>query len=175
MSPRHPRGKMLPERPLRAILNAGQYGLPYAAMRFFMDSPEPLDANLRQSYGTPKLARRHVDQHQVHRPLPQPVLGHRLLPAIQRQFFPVERAYPRPLDCDLASMEADLARRAPPAMTAPVLAARMPWPTGHLGVRFHHRAPASRARPPGRTGRRTQTLLPTPYPQALSALHSSSW
>ena len=37
-------------------------------------------------------------------------------------------------------MEAELARRAPPAMTAPVLAARMPWPTGHLGVRFHHRA-----------------------------------
>src|SRR5712691_4281479 len=95
---------------------------------------------LGQSYRTPKLARRHVDQHQVHRPLAEPVFVDRLLPACQRQFFPVEPAYPRPLDCDLASVEADLARRAPPAMTAPVLAARMPSPTGHLGVRFHHRA-----------------------------------
>src|SRR5207302_4949857 len=97
-------------------------------------------ASLRQSYRTPKLARRHVDQHQVHRPPAKPVLVDRLLPACQRQFFPVEPAYPRPLDCDLASMEADLTRRAPPAMAAPVLAARMPRPTYHLGVRFHHRA-----------------------------------
>jgi hypothetical protein len=32
----------------------------------------------------------------------------------------------------------DLARRAPPAMTAPVRAARMPGPTCRLGVGFHH-------------------------------------
>src|SRR4051812_22714100 len=37
-------------------------------------------------------------------------------------------------------MEADLARRTPPTMTASVIVARMPWPTGHLGIRFHHRA-----------------------------------
>ena len=98
------------------------------------------NVSLRQSDRTPELARRHVDQHQVHGPLAEPVLVDRLLPACQRQFFPVEPAYPRPLDCDLASVEADLARRAPPAMTAPVLAARMPWPTCHLGVCFHHRA-----------------------------------
>src|SRR3979411_2727811 len=98
------------------------------------------NVSLRQSYRTPELARRHVDQHQVHRPLAEPVLVDRLLPACQRQFFPVEPAYPRPLDYDLTSVETDLALCAPPAMTAPVLAARMPWPTGHRGVCFHHRA-----------------------------------
>jgi hypothetical protein len=34
--------------------------------------------------------------------------------------------------------------------------------------------PVSRARPPGRTDRRIQTLLPTPYPLGRSAGHSSS-
>ena len=98
------------------------------------------NVSLRQSYCTPELARRHVDQHQVHRPRAEPVLVYSLLPAFQWQFFAVEPAYPRPLDYDLASVETDLALRAPPAMTAPVLAARMPWPTCHLGVCFHHRA-----------------------------------
>ena len=98
------------------------------------------NVSLRQSYCTPELARRHVDQHQVHRPRAEPVLVYRLLPAFQWQFFAVEPAYPRPLDYDLASVETDLALRAPPAMTAPILAARMPWPTCHLGVCFHHRA-----------------------------------
>src|SRR5207253_2787392 len=87
-----------------------------------------------QSYRTPELARRHVDQHQVHRPAAEPVLFDRLFPARQRQFFPVEAADPRPLDGNLAGMEADLARRAPPAMTAPVLAARMPGPACLFGV-----------------------------------------
>src|SRR5205814_8050010 len=85
---------------------------------------------LRQSDRTPKLARRHVDQHQVHRPSAEPIFLDRLLPACQRQFLPIEGAHPRPLDCDLAGVEANLACRAPPAMTATVLAARMPWPAG---------------------------------------------
>ena len=87
------------------------------------------NVSLRQSYCTPELARRHVDQHQVHRPRAEPVLVYSLLQLSSGSSLPVEPAYPRPLDYDLASVETDLALRAPPAMTAPILAARMPWPT----------------------------------------------
>src|SRR3974377_575622 len=104
---------------------------------------------LRQSDRAPTLARPAVDTHQVHRPATNPTFLAGLLPAWERQFLPVEPADPRPLDCDLAGVEADLARCAPPAMTAPLRAARMPWPTSYLGVRLHHRAQCLE---PGRQG-----------------------
>src|SRR3979490_1538791 len=71
------------------------------------DTPLPAGAGtspLGQSHSPAEFARRHVDQHHVHRPPAEPVLVDRLLPVFQRQFFPIEPAHPRSLDCDLASM-----------------------------------------------------------------------
>ena len=81
-----------------------------------------------------------VDQHQVHRPLAEPVLRNRRLPARHSQLLPVEAAHPRPLDLDLAAVEADLALRLPPAVRPPRLAPRMAWPTDRLRIVLHHRA-----------------------------------
>ena len=96
---------------------------------------------LRQSHRTPKLPRRHVDQHQVHRPLAEPVL--RRPPAPSSAAAVPCPSSPRTRGRSIATLPAwkpILPARSAPAMTAPVLAARMARPTGHLGVRFHHRA-----------------------------------
>ncbi len=89
------------------------------------DFDTPLPAGVGTSPSGNRTARLNlrVDTLISNRPLAEPVLVDRLLPACQRQFCPVEPADPRPLDCDLASMEADLALRASPAMPAPVRAA----------------------------------------------------
>jgi hypothetical protein len=41
--------------------------------------------------------------------------------------LPVEAAKPRPLDLDLAAVEADLALRLPPAVRLPVITPRVAW------------------------------------------------
>ena len=65
--------------------------------------------------------------------------------------LPSKPAKPRPLDLDLAAVEADLAPRLPPAMRPPVMTSRMAWPTDRSRIVFHHLAkrldPGSQAEP----------------------------
>ena len=96
------------------------------------------DAAFRQADRTAVLARRDVDQHQVHRPFTQQVIGHSLLPARQGHLCPVASAYPGPLKLDLAAMEAQFPFGLPPAM--PGLAVLSPIAgTAELdSIFFHH-------------------------------------
>src|SRR6202163_1755391 len=64
---------------------------------------------LGQPHRSAEFPRRYVDQHQVHRPLAEPVLRDRTLPTRQRQFMALEVAHAGPLNRHLASVEADLA------------------------------------------------------------------
>src|SRR5438132_276307 len=73
-------------------------------------------------------------------PPPEPVLLDRLLPARQRKLVAREVAHPRPLDRNLAAVEADLASGAAPAVTAPPLAAGVARPASILRVFHHHGA-----------------------------------
>src|ERR1035437_3010715 len=93
---------------------------------------------LGKPYGSAQFPRRYVDQHQVHRPLAEPVLRDRTLPARQRQFLAPEVAHAGPLNRHLAGVEADLALGSAPAMAAPAIAAGMVSPASLLGVLFHH-------------------------------------
>src|SRR5713101_6238734 len=93
---------------------------------------------LGKPHRSAEFPRRYVDQHQVHRPLAEPVLRDRTLPARQRQFMALEVAHAGPLNRHLAGVEADLALGSAPAMTAPAIAAGMASPASPLGVLFHH-------------------------------------
>ncbi len=93
---------------------------------------------LRQPHSAPELARRDVDQHQVHRPAAKPVLGLRRRPARQRNFLAVEAAHPRPIDRNLAAVEADLARRRAPAVADAASAAAVRRAGKLLRVLAHH-------------------------------------
>src|SRR6516162_11596526 len=64
---------------------------------------------LRQSHSTPQLARRDVDQHEVHGPAAKPVLGLRRRPGRQRKLMAVIATHPRATDRNLAAVEAYLA------------------------------------------------------------------
>src|ERR1700730_5986118 len=93
---------------------------------------------LGKPHRSAEFPRRYVDQHQVHRPLAEPVLRDRTLPARQRQFMALKVAHAGPLNRHLASVEADLALGSAPAMTAPAIAAGMASHASLLGVLFHH-------------------------------------
>src|SRR5262249_28609044 len=109
--------------------------------RFRQTSPRrPRNVSLRQPNRSGKLARRDIDQHLVHGPLPEPVLRNCRLPTRYRLLPPVKAAKPWPLDFDLAAVEADLALRFPPAVRPPVTTSRMPWTTDCLRIAIHHLA-----------------------------------
>src|SRR6476620_1931503 len=93
---------------------------------------------LGKPHRSAEFPRRYVDQHQVHRPLAEPVLRDRTLPTRQCQFMALEVAHAGPLNHHLAGVEADLALGSAPAMTAPAIAAGMASPASLLGVLFHH-------------------------------------
>jgi DmsE family decaheme c-type cytochrome len=78
---------------------------------------------VRQPHRAPQLARRDVDQHQVHRPAAEPVLGLRRRPGRQLGLASVVAAHARPMYGDLAAVEADLAFGRAPALADAVLAA----------------------------------------------------
>ena len=63
---------------------------------------------LRQSHSTPQLARRDVDQHEVHGPAAKPVLGLRRCPGRQRKLMVVIATHQRATDRN-AAVKADLA------------------------------------------------------------------
>ena len=94
---------------------------------------------LRKPYRPTEFPRRDIDEHQIHRPLPEPVLPHCLLPARQRDLLAAELTNPRPFDVDLAPMEANLPLRVPPAIPAPALSTRVARPAKFLSLLFHHR------------------------------------
>src|SRR5262249_35368868 len=58
-----------------------------------------------QPHRTPELARRHVDQHQVHGPAAKPVFRLCRSPGRQRNFMAVVTAHPRAMHGNLATME----------------------------------------------------------------------
>src|SRR5215469_7666359 len=67
-----------------------------------------------------ELAGRDIDQHQVQRPLAEPILGHGCLPARQPDLAAVAGTDARPRQFDLAPVEAELPLGPPPAI--PILA-----------------------------------------------------
>src|SRR5215470_9769304 len=93
---------------------------------------------LGKPHRSTEFPRRYVDQHQVHRPLAEPVLRDRALPTRQYQFMALDVAHAGPFNRHLAGVEADLALGSAPAMTAPAIAAGMASPASLLGVLFHH-------------------------------------
>src|SRR3954462_7704738 len=109
--------------------------------RFRQTSPRgPRNVPLRTPNRSGKLARRDIDQHLVHGPLPEPVLRNCRLPTRYRLLLPVKVAKPWPLDFDLAAVEADLALRFPPAVRLPVTPSRMAWTTDCSRIVIHHLA-----------------------------------
>src|SRR5262245_54289500 len=71
---------------------------------------------LRPPSGPPELARRLVDQHQVHGPAAKPVLGLCRRPGRQRDLMAVVTAHPRAMHGNLATMETDLSLGPAPAV-----------------------------------------------------------
>jgi hypothetical protein len=121
------------------------------------------DVALRQTHRTPEAAGRDVDQHQVHRPAPQPVLGLRRLPARQRDLGTAVRTHARPFDHDLAAVEAQLARRPAPAITASIDRSSVRAVDRTASPRLVPSSPTvSRHRPSGRTARSLQSHSPRP-------------
>lgn len=79
----------------------------------------------------PSPARRHIDQHQVHRPATDSVLLRRGFPARDRDLAALHAPDPRALDLDLAAVETDPSPRSaptvrPPRRIAPAATARRP-------------------------------------------------
>src|SRR5262249_34518668 len=100
--------------------------------------PQAPAHRLGQAHRAPELARRHVEQHLVHRPRPEPIPPAPPVPTRQHQRLAISRAHPWPLDIDLAAVKADLAAGAAPAVAAPGSRAAMTRPTGSFGVLLHH-------------------------------------
>src|SRR5208282_6488627 len=92
----------------------------------------------RQADRTTELARRDVDEHQVHRPLAQQVFGHGLIPARQGHLFPVAGADPGALKLDLAAMEAQFPFGLPPAMPGLAILSPIAGTTELDSIFFHH-------------------------------------
>src|SRR6516165_10251161 len=80
---------------------------------------------LGQPHRTPELARRHVDQHQVHGPAAKPVFRLCRPPGRQRNFMAVVAAHPRAMHSNLATMEADLSFGPAPAVADAAFATTM--------------------------------------------------
>ena len=93
---------------------------------------------LRQPHRAPQLARRHVDQHQVHRPPAKPVLGLRRLPARQRNLAAGGAAQARAAHRHLAAVEADLPFGYAPPPAGPFRIATVARAGEPLGVLAQH-------------------------------------
>jgi hypothetical protein len=96
------------------------------------------DVTFRQPNGAPEPARRDVDQHQVHGPSPQPVLGLGRLPARQRQLAAVAGSHTGPFDRHLAAVETELACSLSPAMTAAAILSAVARAAQLRRVALHH-------------------------------------
>ena len=84
------------------------------------------------------LAGRHVQDHQVERPLEQQVAVAQHLPALQTHLLASMVANPWPLHFHAAAVVADLALRMAPAITPTVPMATMSGPAHGRGVLLHH-------------------------------------
>jgi hypothetical protein len=76
---------------------------------------------------------------------------------------------PWPLDFNLATVEADLALRFPPAVRPPVTASRMPWTTDCLRIVIHHLAEGPPSQKPGKTNSKLAEISTGPQASALSS------
>ncbi|MFK4719427.1 hypothetical protein ABIE89_000527 [Bradyrhizobium niftali] len=95
---------------------------------------------LGQPDGAAEPARRHVDQHQVHRPATEPVLLRCRFPARDRDLAAVHAPDPGPLDLNLAAVETDPSSRSAPTVRPPRRIATVARPAGRRHIRLHHRA-----------------------------------
>jgi hypothetical protein len=86
----------------------------------------------------PKLARRYVDQQQVHGPTAKPVFGPGRRPDRQCNFMTIKAANPRSMHRDLTAVEADLALRRAPAVVDAASAAAVPRAGKLLRVLAQH-------------------------------------
>src|SRR5207245_9114983 len=98
---------------------------------------------LRQPYSPPELARRHVDQHQVHGPAAKQVLGLCRRPGRQRELMAVVTAHPRAMHGNLATMETDLSLGPAPAVADAASATIMRRPGEFMRVLANHLLPGS--------------------------------
>src|SRR5262249_8923952 len=94
---------------------------------------------LRKPHRPTEFPRRDIDEHQIHRPLPEPVLGHCVLPARQHHLLAAEFTNSWPFDIDLAAMEANLPLRVAPTIPASALSARVARSAKLLRILLHHR------------------------------------
>src|SRR5215469_864826 len=94
---------------------------------------------LRKPYRPTEFPRRDIDEHQIHRPPPEPVLGHCVLPARQHHLLAAEFTNSWPFDIDLAAMEANLPLRVAPTIPASALSARMARSAKLLRILLQHR------------------------------------
>jgi hypothetical protein len=92
----------------------------------------------RQPDGPAETACRHVDQHQVQRPLAEQVLGLGRLPARQGDLAAVASAHTGAFDLDLAPVKADLSLGLPPAVTRLVLGSAMAGAAQPRRILLHH-------------------------------------
>src|SRR6266581_2416940 len=80
---------------------------------------------LGKPHGAAELARRDVDQHQVHGPAAKPVLGLGRCPGRQLDFLALVAAYPRAMHGNPAAVKADLSLGQAPTVTDPAFAPAM--------------------------------------------------
>ena len=131
------------------LREVGRHPLGHAGGREFNETPR--DRRLRAAVArrcrniaagkpnrTAEPAGRDVDQHEVHRPLPKPVLGLCRLPARQGKLGAVTATHARPFDRDRATVKADLPLGPPPAMPGTHARAAMARPAQPFGVLRHH-------------------------------------
>src|SRR5208282_4647875 len=95
---------------------------------------------------------RHVDQHQVQRPLAEQVLRHRRLPARQGDLATVTGAHARAFDLDLAAVEASFSLSLPPAVPRLAFGTAVTGPAQPGRVLIHHVGQG------GDAGRQAETL-----------------
>src|SRR6516162_5734787 len=129
-----------------------------------LDRPAPFSAGTSppgRRTARPNLRRRHVDQHQVHGPLAQPILGHRRFPARQRYLAAGAGPHSRSLQLDLARVEAQLSLGPPPAIPIPTVIATIADAAQPSRVPLHHASQRRDARRQAESLETRSDLLPS--------------
>ena len=93
----------------------------------------------RQPHGAPEPPCRDVDQHQVHRPAPEPVLRRRPLPTRYWNLPTIDAANARPFHRNLAAVEPDPPLRLAPAVRRALFIPAVARAAGGPDIRLHHR------------------------------------
>jgi hypothetical protein len=142
------------------------------------DKPAPRTSPPRSRTERANLWGRDVDQHLVHCPFAEPVLGNRRFPARQNVFLAVKTAQPRASNRSISTL--------PPCKYKRVSRSCLSSsPSGALGDPEHdhdaarrplaHRNPSSRQGSPCRTPGRTARSSPICSPELPASTLSSEW